>query len=204
MACNDDRSQYVLDACRIAGLHVPEQVAILGMGDDDLVCDLAVPRLSSIALSAEKAGYEAAALLDKRMAGKQVVNQTVVGLPSHVVTRQSTDVFAVSDPYVLEALRFIHGWAGREAIQVDDVVKAIPLSRRSLYDRFAQTLGRSMHEEIKRVRVDHLTRLLVSTDLSVSQIAVKLGCSDEKNLARYFKQEMSMTPLQYRQQHLLR
>jgi LacI family transcriptional regulator len=204
MACNDDRSQYVLDACRIAGLHVPEQVAILGLGNDDLVCDLAAPRLSSIALSAEKAGYEAAALLDKRMSGNQVVNQTVVGLPSHIVTRQSTDVFAVSDPYVLEALRFIHGWAEREAIQVDDVVKAIPLSRRSLYDRFAQTLGRSIHEEIKRVRVDHLTRLLVSTDLSVSQIASKLGCSDKKNLARYFKQEMGMTPLQYRQQHSLR
>lgn len=174
------------------------------MGNDDLVCDLAVPRLSSIALSAEKAGYEAAAMLDKLMAGKDLANRMVVGLPSHVVTRQSTDVFAVSDPYVLEALRFIHGWAGSEAIQVDDVVDAIPLSRRSLYDRFARTLGRSVHEEIKRVRVDQLVRLLVSTDLSISQIASRLGCSDVKNLARYFRQEMGMTPLQYRSRHRLR
>ena len=203
MACNDDRSQIVLDACKIAGLHVPEQVAILGMGNDDLVCDLAVPRLSSIALSAEKAGYEAAALLDHWMAGGSVADRTVVGLPRYVVTRQSTDVFAVADPYVLEALRFIHGWAGSKPIQVDDVVKAIPLSRRSLCDRMAKTLGRSVHEEIKRVRVDQLLRLLVGTDLSVSQIASKLGCSDVKNLARYFKQETGVTPLQYRKRHLL-
>jgi LacI family transcriptional regulator len=203
MACNDDRSQYVLEACKIAGLHVPEQVAILGMGNDDLVCDLAAPRLSSIAVSAEKAGYEAAALLDSLMAGKDVADQRVVGLPSHVVTRQSTDVFAVSDPYVAEALRFIHGWAGKGAIQVDDVVGAIPVSRRSLYDRFAKTLGRSVHEEIKRVRVDHLARLLVSTDLPVAQIASRLGRPDVKNLARYFKQEMGVTPLQYRRRHWL-
>jgi len=90
MASNDDRSQYVVEACRIGGLHVPEQVAILGMGNDELICDLAMPRLSSIAVSSEKAGYEAAALLDKLMAGREVADHTVIGLPSHVVTRQST------------------------------------------------------------------------------------------------------------------
>jgi LacI family transcriptional regulator len=203
MACNDDRSQYVLEACKIAGLHVPEQVAIVGMGNDDLVCDLAAPRLSSIAVSSEKAGYEAAAMLDRLMAGEEVTDRMVVGLPSHVVTRQSTDVFAVADRHVREALRFIHAHASRESVQVDDVVKAIGLSRRSLYECFASTLGRSVHEEIKRVRTDRLARLLVSTDLSISQIASKLGCTDMKNLARYFKQEMGMTPLQYRKRHLL-
>ncbi|MBN1363158.1 MAG: DNA-binding transcriptional regulator [Sedimentisphaerales bacterium] len=201
MACNDDRSQYVLEACKIAGLHVPEQVAILGMGNDDLVCDLATPRLSSIAVSSEKAGYEAAALLDRLMAGRRMTQDMVVGLPSHVVTRQSTDVFAVNDRYVREALRFIRARAGSEPMQVDDVAKAVALSRRSLYDRFAKTLGRSVHEEIKRVRVDRLARLLVSTDLSIAQIAVRLGGTDMKNLARYFKQDMGMTPLQYRKRH---
>jgi LacI family transcriptional regulator len=203
MACNDDRSQYVLEACKIAGLHVPEQVAIVGMGNDDLVCDLAAPRLSSVAVSAEKAGYEAAALLDRLMVGEDVSGTNVIGLPSHVVTRQSTDVFAVSDPYVAEALRFIYGWAGKGALQVDDVVAASSMSRRSLYDRFAKTLGRSIHEEIKRVRVDHMARLLVSTDLSVAHLASRLGGPDVKNLARYFKQEMGVTPLQYRKRHLL-
>jgi LacI family transcriptional regulator len=203
MACNDDRSQYVLEACKIAGLHVPEQVAIIGMGNDDLVCDLAAPRLSSIAVSSEKVGYEAAALLDKLMAGEAGAGSTVVGLPSHVVTRQSTDVFAVADRHVLEALRYIHRQARRESVQVDDVVKAVAVSRRSLYDRFARTLGHSVHEEIKRVRVAHLARLLATTDLSISQIALRLGCADMKNLARYFKQDIGMTPLQYRKRHSL-
>lgn len=203
MACNDDRSQYVLEACKLAGLHVPEQVAILGMGNDDLVCDLATPRLSSIAVSSEKAGYEAAALLDKLMSGREPAGEMVVGRPSHVVTRPSTDVFAVRDRYVCEALRFIRAHAGSEPILVDDVAKAVALSRRSLYERFARMLGRSVHEEIKRVRVDRLARLLVSTDLSVAQIAARLGGTDMKNLSRYFKQDMGVTPLQYRKRHSL-
>lgn len=204
MACNDDRSQSVLEACKMADLHVPEQVAIIGLGNDDLVCDLAAPRLSSIALSAEKAGYEAAAMLDRRMRGENVAEQTIVVRPSHVVTRQSTDVFAVGDRHVLAALRFIHRRAGKEAIQVDDVLNAVSVSRRSLYDRFAKALGRSPHEEIKRVRTDRFARLLVTTNLSISQIASTLGCCDMKNLSRYFKQETGMTPLQYRNLHALR
>ena len=201
MACNDDRGQDVLEACKAAGLHVPEQVAIVGVGNDDLVCDLAAPALSSVALSAQKAGYEAAAILDRWMRGDNASEQHIIVCPSRVVTRQSTDVFAVTDRCVRDALRFIHTGARKEAIQVDDVLRAVLVSRRSLYDRFARTLGRSVHEEIKRVRVDELAHLLVSTDLPMSQLAVRLGCPDIKNLARYFKQATGVTPLQYRHQH---
>ncbi|OHB65779.1 MAG: hypothetical protein A2Y77_18220 [Planctomycetes bacterium RBG_13_62_9] len=201
MACNDDRGLDVLEACKAAGLHVPEQVAIVGVGNDDLVCDLAAPPLSSIALSAQKAGYEAAAILERMMRGDTTVDRPVVVRPSRVVTRQSTDVFAVADPHVLDALRFVHARARTEAIQVDDVLRSVSISRRSLYDRFARTLGRSVHHEIKRVRVDELARLLVDTDLPMSQLALRLGCSDIKNLSRYFKQETGVTPLQYRNEH---
>lgn len=201
MACNDDQGQYILEACKIAGLHVPEQVAIIGLGNDDMVCDLVTPPLSSIAIGAEKAGYKAAEVLDKIMAGKKVTNQTIVVHPTHVVTRQSTDVFAVTDRDVLTALHFIHRRARKEAIQVDDVLREVSLSRRSLYNRFAQILGRSVHEEIKRVRVDQLAQLLVSTSLPISHIASDMGCSDIKNIARYFKQQKGMTPLEYRKCH---
>lgn len=204
MACNDDRSQHVLEACKIAGFNVPEQVAIIGLGNDDLVCDLASPPLSSISLGVEKGGYEAAATLDKLMSGRQVPNQSIMVPPSYVVTRQSTDILKIDDPYVAQALRFIHRRAKREAIQVDDVLRAVPLSRRSLYERFATVLGRPVHEEIKHVRVDQLARMLVSTNLSISQIASALGCPDMKNLARYFKQAKGMSPLQYRKLHSLK
>jgi LacI family transcriptional regulator len=204
MACNDDRSQHVLEACKIAGLHVPEQVAIIGLGNDDLVCDLASPPLSSIALGGEKGGYEAAATLDKLMRGKQVSSQRIIVPTLYVVTRQSTDILKIDDPYVAQALRFIYRRAGREAIQVNDVLRAVPLSRRTLYERFARVLGRPVHEEIKRVRVDQLARMLVSTNLSISQIASTFGCSDMKNLARYFKQAKGMSPTQYRKHHSLK
>jgi LacI family transcriptional regulator len=203
MACNDDQGQYILEACKVAGLHVPEQVAIIGLGNDDLVCDLVTTPLSSIAVSAEKAGYEAAETLDKIMDGNKVINQTIVVRPTHVVTRQSTNFFAVTDHDVLTALHFIHRRAKKEAIQVDDVMREVSLSRRSLYNRFAQIVGRSIHEEIKRVRVDQLAQLLVSTSLPISHIASTLGYSDIKNIARYFKQQNGMTPLEYRKRHSL-
>lgn len=201
MACNDDRSQYVLEACKMGDIHVPEQVAIVGVGNDDLICDLAAPTLSSVALSAEKAGYEAAATLDKLMRGDAPTDQVIVVRPSRVVTRQSTDIFAVADRDVVNALRFIHTRAKTEPLQVDDVLRRVPVSRRSLYNRFARALGRSVHEEIKRVRVDELSRLLVNTDLPISQIALRLGCSDMKNLARYFKKAKGMSPTEYRKCH---
>jgi len=201
MACNDDRSQYVLEACMVAGLSVPEDVAVIGLGNDDLICDLVSPPLSSIALSAEKAGYEAAAVLDRMMAGRAPGCSRIMVRPTHVVARQSTNIFAVGDRDVLAALEFIHRRAVSEPIQVDDVLKAVSISRRSLYDRFAQVLGRSVHEEIKRVRVDQLARLLVTTNLPISKIATILGYSDIKNIARYFKHHKGMTPSQYRSAH---
>jgi LacI family transcriptional regulator len=183
---------------------VPEQVAIIGMGNDDLVCDLASPPLSSIALAAEKGGYEAAAVLDKMMRGKKVPNKRIVVPTLYVVTRQSTDILKIDDPYVAQALRFIHRRAKRDAIQVDDVLQAVPISRRSLYERFARILERPVHEEIKHVRVEQLARMLVSTNLSISQIATTLGCTDMKNLSRYFKQAKGISPLQYRKLHSLK
>jgi LacI family transcriptional regulator len=204
MACNDDRSQDVLEACKIAGLDVPEQVAIIGLGNDDLVCDLASPPLSSIELGAEKGGYEAAATLDRLMRGQKVPNQKIIVPTLYVVTRQSTDILKIDDPYVAQALQFIYRRARRDAIQVDDVLRAVPISRRSLYERFDRVLDRSVHEEIKRIRVDQLARLLVTTNLSISQIASTSGCSDMKNLARYFKQTKKMSPLQYRKHHSLK
>ena len=204
MTCNDDRSQDVLEACKSTGFDVPGKVAIVGMGNDDLICDLAVPPLSSVAVSAMKAGYEAAATLHKLMRGEQVTDHAIVVRPNRVVKRQSTNVFTVADRYVLDALRFIHARAKKEPVQVNDVLRSVPISRRSLYERFAGTLGRSVHEEIKRVRVDELATLLVSTDLSISQIASRLGWSDMKNLARFFKQAKGMSPLSYRKQHCLR
>jgi LacI family transcriptional regulator len=199
MTCTDDRSQDVIEACKIAALHVPEEVAIIGVDNDELVCELSSPPLSSIALNTQRSGYEAAELLDKMMSRKRIklANQTVVVHPTHIVTRQSTDILAMADGDVVAAIRFIRRHA-KEMIQVDDVVNTVAVSRRSLEQRFRRELGRSVLAEIKRARVDQVARMLVETNLSVSQIALALGYAGVENIARYFRSEKGMSPLAYR------
>jgi LacI family transcriptional regulator len=200
MACNDDRARHVTEACKIAGLHVPEEVAIIGVDNDELVCNLSSPPLSSIVLNFERAGYEAAELLDKLMAGKKRLSKSITVSPTHTITRQSTDILATEDSEVAGAIRYIRQNANR-AIQVDDVVNVVTVSRRGLERRFRKVLNRSVLDEIKRVRIDLVAKMLVETNLSVSQIALKLGYSGAENIARYFRQEKGISPIVYREKY---
>ena len=197
MTCNDDRSQHVIDACKIADISAPDQLAVIGVDNDDLICDLSNPPLSSIALNTVKAGYQAAAALHKLMAGDNMNDHIITVSPTHVVARQSTDILAIQDSDVAEAVRFIRLHA-KEPVQVDEVVDAVALSRRSLERRFRRILGRSIHHEIRRVRVEQVIRMLLETNMSISQIALALGYPGVNNVARYFRQETGISPLAYR------
>ena len=197
MACNDDRGRQVIEACKIAALHVPEEAAIIGVDNDDLVCSLSHPPLSSIVLNFERSGYEAAELLDELMAGKKPENQTIVVKPTHVIARQSTDVLAIQDKDVARAVRFIRQRA-KEAIQVDDVVRVAAVSRRGLERRFRIVLNRSVLDEIRRVHIELVTRMLIETNLSVTQIASSLGYTGVAHIGRYFRREKGVSLLEYR------
>jgi LacI family transcriptional regulator len=150
-----------------------------------------------VALDVEKAGFRASELLDRMMAGEKMAPQTVIVQPNMVVTRQSTNIVAVEDKLVSQALTFIHHNANC-LIQVEDVIKNLSVSRRNLHDKFMKTLGRSVYDEIKRVRIDLIKQMLIETDLSISDIAVKLGFDSDSHTARYFEQKMGMTPMKYR------
>lgn len=200
MACNDDRGQHVIEACKLAGLRVPDEVAVIGVDNDELVCELSDPPMSSVAINFERAGYESAELLAKLMAGQRSVSKAITARVTHVVARQSTNILAIDDMHVAKALQFIR-LHGREAIQVTDAVAASGISRRVLEKRFRKLLGRSVLSEIRRVRVAQICRLLVETHLSVSQIADSLGYTSIEHIARYFRSEMKMSPLAYRRQH---
>lgn len=200
MTCNDDRGQHVTEACANANIGVPYEVAVIGVDNDDQVCDISNPSLSSVALDVDKAGFQASELLDRMMAGQKLPPQTVIVHPSRVVTRQSTDILAVEDKLVSRALNFIHQNAKR-LIQVDDVIKAISVSRRHLHDKFMKTLRRSVYDEIKRVRIDLISRMLLETDMSISDIAFNLGYDNTNHFARYFKHKMGISPLEYRKLH---
>ena len=202
LACNDDRAREVLTACRVAQIHVPGEVAVLGVDNDDLVCNLSLPRLSSIALNCEKAGFSAAEYLHGLMEGKPRTDTNITISPLYVVTRHSTDILAIEDQQVATAVRFIHQ-NPRGRIQVNDLADAAGLSRRSLEQRFYRALGVSPHAEIRRVRISQMAQMLVETDLPITHIADLLGFTYVRNAARWFKQQKGMSPSEFRKQHRL-
>lgn len=199
MACNDVRGQYVLEACKIAGIGVPEDIAVIGVDDDNLVCELSDPPLSSIALNTEKAGFDAAHALAKMITKKQTNFERIVVHPLHVVKRRSTGVYAINDPEVAAAVNFINQHAN-SLIQVSDVAKIAGLSRRTLHNRFRQVLGRSVNEEIKRIRIQQISRMLSDTNMPIGAIASIMGYPGPEKLIRYFQRETGTTPLAFRKQ----
>jgi len=197
LACNDDRARVVAESCQMQGIRVPDEVAILGVDNDEQVCRSANPPLSSIALATERGGYEAAALLACLMSGRTPPARVVIVQPTHVVPRQSTDILAIEDLRMVRALRFIRDNSHRN-LRVTDLVTAAGVSRRALQDRFIKELGRTPTEEMHRCRVDRIARLLVETNMTIGEIATACGFEVDAHIARFFSRRTGMTPLAYR------
>lgn len=197
LACNDDRARMVAGICRARGLRVPDDIALLGVDNDEHVCTRATPALSSVSLATERAGYEAAALLAQLIAGKHPRSRVIVTQPVGVVARPSTDLIASDDVNVVKAVRFIRENANHP-IQVHDVAKAAGLSRRVLQNRFLEVTGRTVLDAIHQSRIVHLKRLLAETNLPVSAIATATGYDHDAHLARFFARKTGLTPSAYR------
>jgi LacI family transcriptional regulator len=206
MACNDIRGRQVLDACREAGIDVPDEIAVIGVDNDDVLCDLSDPPMSSVIPDTGRIGFEAAALLDRMMGGQPAPAQPILIDPVGVITRRSTDVLAVEDPQVAAALRFIREHAcdgiNVEAV-LDHLARAVgtgggPVSRSTLDRRFHQTLGRSAKEEILRVRLARVRQLLRETDEPLSNIAAMVGIGHTEHLSVLFKRTTGETPGTFR------
>src|SRR6185503_20204950 len=180
------------------GLTVPDEVAVVGVDNDEQLCELSDPPLSSVILDSRRAGYKAAALLDELMSGAPSVPRDHFIPPLGVAARRSSDAFAVDDPDVAAALRYIRDHAC-EGIGVAEVLDAIPLSRRVMEYRFKKAIGRSPHEEIDRVRLNRVKDLLRDTDLSLYQIALRVGLHPEY-LSAWFKRSAGVGPSDYRRE----
>jgi LacI family transcriptional regulator len=198
LACNDERGLQVLDACRRAGRNVPEEVAVIGVDNDEPLCDLAIPPLTSIDVNAENIGFEAAALLDRMMSGQQEPpKEPILLAPRGVVTRRSTDIVASEDPDVANALRYIRENACR-GLQVGDVLSFLGMSRASLQQRMKHVMDRTIHQEIQRVRMDRAKELLVNSDMTIKQIARESGFASVQYMTRAFRSLTGETPARYR------
>jgi LacI family transcriptional regulator len=200
---NDVPARHLAEMCRALGLLVPEEVALLGVDNDELECLLCHPPLSSVVNPAEQIGYEAARLLDRLMSGRQPPRRPIHVPPTHVVTRQSTDIVAVADPDVSQAAAFIRDHAA-ENIGVADVVLALSMARRRLERRFRGCLGRTILDEIQRVRVERAKHLLAETDLPIPVVANRSGFSTPQRLAAVFRRATGQSPTAYRRQVRLR
>ena len=196
-ACYDIRGHQLLEICRRNDIAVPEQVAVLGVDNDELLCALADPPLSSVAPDTHRTGYVAAELLDQMMKGQRVPAEPHLVKPLELITRQSTDVLAVDDPHVAQAARFIREHAC-DGVNVEDVLTRVPLTRRALECRFKKLLGRTPHEEIQRVQLRRVEQLLKETDLSISAIADRAGYKYGEYLSAAFKRKYGITPGEYR------
>jgi LacI family transcriptional regulator len=197
MACTDIRARQVLEACRMIGARVPEDVAVIGVDNDEMICELTAPPLSSIEQGSRQIGFQAAALLDRLMAGRKPGMLRSVIAPEALIARQSTDVLACDDADVSAAIRFVRQHAC-DPICVDDVLQRVPLSRTTLEKRFFGVLHRTVHAEIQRVQVERAKQLLATTDLQVKHIAQRCGFKYVPYLTRVFRLHVGVSPVEFR------
>lgn len=197
MAANDNRARQVLETCRAFNLKVPQEVAVIGVDNDELLCQLSSPLLTSIEQGAKRIGYEAAALLDEMMQGRKPSELHYVTQPVGVVTRRSTDIFAIDDPKVAQAIGFISEHAV-EGIKVRDVVNAVAISPSGLEHRFKSALGYTIRASIRRVQLECARRLITDTTLPLKQVAAKSGFKSVQHLTTLFGKAFGHPPGEYR------
>jgi len=193
---DDKLGERVLTACRWAGLSVPEAVAVLGIGDDELMCEVSWPTLSSIRLPTQRLGFDAAGMIANAMTGRKIKEPHQTIEPVGVVARGSTDVVAVNDSLVRSAIQLIRAQAGR-VIGVEQVAQSLQVSRRTLDRRFEVLLGRTAHEELVRIRMHRARSLLADGSASVAEIAGRCGYSTAASFSRAFHQHSGRWPSAY-------
>lgn len=201
MACNDYQGRMILDVCRSEGIAVPEEVAVLGVDDDQLICQFCEPQLSSVIPDTFRTGFEAAELLERMMNHEQIDSSArLITQPLGIRLRASTDTIAIEDQEVAAALIYIRRHA-LENIRIADVLRHSGISRRALEHRFVKQVGHSPHLEINRVRIQRIKQLLEATDERIVTIAQQTGFEHPEYLTAAFKRHTGMTPSEYRKRH---
>lgn len=201
MACDDNQGNILLQACELCGLHVPFDVALLGVDNDEILCNMSNPSMSTVNVDIEGGGADAAAMIDLMVKDPSYKGEDIVLKPLVVVERLSSSLFATNDKEILAALRFIHANIDAK-IQVTDVLKNVPLSRRLLEQRFKKMTGTTIYNYISLRRIERFAQLLISSNDSVSDIAARMDEPDTKSISRRFKEIKGCTPSEFRKQQL--
>ena len=199
LAFDDGYASDLAEACLEGNIPVPDHIAIVGVNNDDLLCESSWPPLTSVESDFSRMGFTAARILDQMFHGHEppAEDRMVLLPPLGVVQRQSTSTLAVSDPNLADALRFIREYACAPC-SVDDVLRAVPVGRRWLERQFVAHIGRTPHDEITRVRVETAERLLLRSELNIMEVASKCGFTDTNSFYKYFRRMTGATPAAYR------
>lgn len=201
LAVDAHHARQLAEVCHFSSIRVPDEFAILAGDSDDLLCEVSTPPLSAVSLACERIGYEAAAMLHRMMEGEVAPQHPVLVAPHGVISRQSTDFLAIDDPMIVRALRFIQKHT-QHGIGVDDVLREVPLSRRSLEIQFRAYLGRTPAEEIRRVQLERARELLTDRELSITEVALSSGFSNATRFGIAFRKKFGTTPRNFRKQLL--
>ena len=198
LAPHDDIGCWLLKACREHQLDVPSQVAVVGVDNFELLCGFSSPQLSSVAQSSFRIGFEAANMLDQLMNGTKLDSELLLVPPFGVIARQSTDILAVNDEEVAEALRYIRSHDAETSVA--DVLEHVSVSRRSMEIRFKNAMGHSIEQELINARISHAKHLLTETSMPITQVALSSGYQSSTGFSAAFKKETGRSPREYRKQ----
>ena len=199
--CDDNQALILAEACNALDIEIPYQVAILGVDNDEILCNMSNPPLTSIDVDIERGGYEVAAMVTQMQHDPSYQGNDIVLQPLHIVTRESSNLITTKDVQVHKALTFIHSNIGRK-IQVTDVLAVVPMSRRLLEQRFLKATGKTVYQYISDQRINYFARLLLDTDEPIGNLAARMDEPDPKSLSRRFKELKGCTPSEYRKRNL--
>ncbi len=203
MACDDNQGNRITEICKVNNIKVPDKIAILGVDNDEIICNLSDPPLSSISHNIVRGGFEADELIDRLLNDEENNRQDmqdVVIQPINIVNRLSTDFYSTTDMHIHTALKYIHQNIASD-ITVSDIVKQVPLSRRLLEIRFKQVTQQSIHKYIFNLRMERFAQLLLASDAPIADVAEQVGINNLKNLSRQFKILKKVSPNEYRKEH---
>jgi LacI family transcriptional regulator len=198
--CDDFFALQITETCKIYDIAVPDEISVLGVDNDELLCNISHPPLSSVVLNVETGGYQAAALLQKLMNHEITRAFDIVISPIRIESRQSTEKYVVNDKYLLRVIEYIKNNYASD-ISIDDITKTVPFSRRILEKKFKKNMGITVYQYLLQYRVELFSELLVKSDKPLEELAFSCGFDDYKNVSRVFRKYKKTTPLQYRNRY---
>lgn len=196
-ACDDNFALRVSQICKINNIKIPDEIALLGVDNDELICNLSEPPISSIVTDVEKGGYEAGRLIDRMSKGEITEPFNIIIRPTRIQLRKSTEKYDITNEYIYQVVNSIEDNFISD-INIKELTELVPLSRRNLEVKFKDEMGSSIYQFILSCRIDYFAHLLVTTDRTLFDLALESGFNDCKNIARIFKKIKGCTPIEYR------